>query len=226
MFLSPFSVSGLALFISTLLQPLSLWVACILKSWHINLYRMSSCDICFFIIRCSFPVSQSKFWVHLIMSQWSCKITELHPWSWHLSLQLSELAYLRHTSSPVFSCVSLLYSLYCFSHFIPTGFHSNLFIAFICHLIHLLLVWSLPFPNSRAPLVAQTVKRLPVVQETRVWSLGRDDPLEKEMVTQNSLSANFLIEFTYWMNLDMIVKSNNNKNWFMIQKPERFSFKY
>ena len=31
-----------------------------------------------------------------------------------------------------------------------------------------------------ASLVAQTVKRLPTTQETRVQSLGQEDPLEKE----------------------------------------------
>ena len=38
-------------------------------------------------------------------------------------------------------------------------------------------------------LVAQTVKRLPAMQETRVWSLGREDPLEKEMATHSSILA-------------------------------------
>ena len=32
-----------------------------------------------------------------------------------------------------------------------------------------------------ASLVAQTIKRLPAVRETRVRSLGWEDPLEKEM---------------------------------------------
>ena len=40
-----------------------------------------------------------------------------------------------------------------------------------------------------ASLVAQTVKRLPTIQETRVWSLGRKDPLEKEMATHSSILA-------------------------------------
>ena len=31
-------------------------------------------------------------------------------------------------------------------------------------------------------LVAQTVKRLSTMRESRVWSLGQEDPLEKEMV--------------------------------------------
>ena len=40
-----------------------------------------------------------------------------------------------------------------------------------------------------ASLVAQMVKRLPAVQETLVWSLGRKDPLEKEMATHSSILA-------------------------------------
>jgi len=36
-------------------------------------------------------------------------------------------------------------------------------------------------------LVAQTVKRLPTMQETRVQSLGWEDPLEKEMATHSSI---------------------------------------
>ena len=38
-------------------------------------------------------------------------------------------------------------------------------------------------------LVAQTVKRLPTMQETRVQSLGWEDPLEKEMATPSSILA-------------------------------------
>ena len=37
--------------------------------------------------------------------------------------------------------------------------------------------------------MAQTVRSLPVVQETRVRSLGRDDPLEKEMATHSHILA-------------------------------------
>ena len=33
------------------------------------------------------------------------------------------------------------------------------------------------------PLVTQTVKNLPAMQETQVRSLGQEDPLEKEMAT-------------------------------------------
>ena len=38
-------------------------------------------------------------------------------------------------------------------------------------------------------LVAQTVKHLPAMQETRVRSLGREDPLEKELATHSSTLA-------------------------------------
>ena len=37
--------------------------------------------------------------------------------------------------------------------------------------------------------MAQTVKRLPTMRESWVRSLGREDPLEKEMVTQSSILA-------------------------------------
>ena len=40
-----------------------------------------------------------------------------------------------------------------------------------------------------ASLVAQSVKNLPAVQETRVQSLGLEDPLEKEMATPSSILA-------------------------------------
>ena len=37
--------------------------------------------------------------------------------------------------------------------------------------------------------MAQMIKSLPVVHETRVQSLGQEDPLEKEMVTDSSILA-------------------------------------
>ena len=38
-------------------------------------------------------------------------------------------------------------------------------------------------------LVAQIVKNLSIVQQTRVWSLGQGDPLEKGMATHCSILA-------------------------------------
>ena len=43
-------------------------------------------------------------------------------------------------------------------------------------------------PNA-ASLVAQRLKCLPAIQETQVRSLGREDPLEKEMATHFSTVA-------------------------------------
>ena len=61
-----------------------------------------------------------------------------------------------------------------------------------CHLAN---VWcsSFSFTDSRiavgASLVAQMVKNLPAMQETWVWSLGWEDPLEKRMATHSSVLA-------------------------------------
>ena len=41
----------------------------------------------------------------------------------------------------------------------------------------------------RASLIAQLVKNLPAVQETRVQFLGGQDPLEKDMATHSSILA-------------------------------------
>ena len=40
-----------------------------------------------------------------------------------------------------------------------------------------------------ASRVARMVKNLPAMQETRVQSLGQEDPLEKELVTHSSILA-------------------------------------
>ena len=40
-----------------------------------------------------------------------------------------------------------------------------------------------------ASLMVQRVKHLPAMQEARVWSLGREDPLGKEMATLSSILA-------------------------------------
>ena len=57
----------------------------------------------------------------------------------------------------------------------------------------LLAIW-IPYLEKclsplRASLVAQMVKRLPALWETRVRSLGRADPLEKEIATYSSTPA-------------------------------------
>ena len=44
-------------------------------------------------------------------------------------------------------------------------------------------------PSLSASLVAQLVKILPTMQETRIQFLGWEDPLEKEMATHPSILA-------------------------------------
>ena len=46
-----------------------------------------------------------------------------------------------------------------------------------------------PFKATLKSLVAQRLKRLPAMQEAWVRSLGREDPLEKEMATHSSILA-------------------------------------
>ena len=54
----------------------------------------------------------------------------------------------------------------------------SVFLVFMC------------LPNYEgASLVAQSVKSLPAVQETRVRFLGQEDPLEKKMATHSSIFA-------------------------------------
>ena len=43
--------------------------------------------------------------------------------------------------------------------------------------------------STRTSLVAQTIKRLSTMRETRVPSLGQEDPLEKEMAIHSSTIA-------------------------------------
>ena len=44
-------------------------------------------------------------------------------------------------------------------------------------------------PSLSASLMAQRLKRLPAMRETRVRPLGWEDPLEKEMATHSSILA-------------------------------------
>ena len=62
---------------------------------------------------------------------------------------------------------------------------------FMSVIIHLSLTsqnWR-QIPWRRAPLVAEMFKHLPAMQETQVWSLGWEDPLEKGMATLPTIPA-------------------------------------
>ena len=44
-------------------------------------------------------------------------------------------------------------------------------------------------PITIAPLEAQMIENLPAMQQSLVWSLGREEPLEKAMATHCSILA-------------------------------------
>ena len=53
---------------------------------------------------------------------------------------------------------------------------------------HKVCIWG-GVVGTGASLVAQTVKNLPAMQETQVRSLGKEDPLEKDMAIHSSILA-------------------------------------
>ena len=55
--------------------------------------------------------------------------------------------------------------------------------------VYVKAVYCHPAYLTWASLVAQMVKRLPAMWETRIRSLGREDPLEKEMATHSRALA-------------------------------------
>ena len=54
-------------------------------------------------------------------------------------------------------------------------------------------------------MVAQRLKHLPAMWETWVHSLGREDPLEKEMATHSSILA--MDEEAWWARVNGVAKS-------------------
>ena len=79
-------------------------------------------------------------------------------------------------------------------HLLWIWFHFVVFRSWICW--DFTLTWNMrylllkpSFIRCRISLVAQTVKRLPIVRETRVQSVGWEDLLEKEMAPHSSILA-------------------------------------
>ena len=64
----------------------------------------------------------------------------------------------------------------------------NILIIRDLHTLNGLILWYVNYILVKL-LLAQTVKRLPTMHETRVQSLGWEDPLEKEMATHSSTLA-------------------------------------
>ena len=86
-----------------------------------------------------------------------------------------------------------------------------------------MVIFLSPTDANQVSLVAQMVKNLPALQETQVWSLGQEDPLEKGMPTHSSILAWRIpwteemagyspwdreeLDMTEWLTLTYIVKS-------------------
>ena len=61
--------------------------------------------------------------------------------------------------------------------------------SFLVQLSRLHSIYIYQAPSICWASLAQTVKNPPAVQETRIWSLGQEDPREKEMATHSSVLA-------------------------------------
>ena len=86
-----------------------------------------------------------------------------------------------------------------------------------------MVIFLSPTDANQVSLVAQMVKNLPALQETQVWSLGQEDPLEKGMPTHSSILAWRIpwteemagyspwdreeLDMTEWLTLTYLVKS-------------------
>ena len=87
-----------------------------------------------------------------------------------------------HTHTHTYICVSHIWKLH----------HVKIYVLIIIYTLLLtfqFLSYINIFLNQEGSLVTQMVKNLPTVQETRVQSLGQDNPLEKGMAAHSSILA-------------------------------------
>ena len=85
-----------------------------------------------------------------------------------------------HGTNLLFNCLNKNWKLYDEFSYYDGCFSPQLYLHL--HYVNLRLYY-------RASLVAQLVKNLLAVQESWIWSLGWEDPLEKEMATHSSILA-------------------------------------
>ena len=74
-----------------------------------------------------------------------------------------------------------------FPFIIASKWKCHIFLLFTLHSQDFLKL--INYKLSKASLEAQTVKNLSAMQETRVWSLGQEKPLEEEMATNPIIPA-------------------------------------
>ena len=84
-----------------------------------------------------------------------------------------------------FTYPNMLDDGYKYLHHIGQITSTSLDLSFI--LLNVYMAETTRYSGKIASLVAQTVKRLPAMQETRVRVLGQEDPLEKEMAIHSCL---------------------------------------
>ena len=106
---------------------------------------------------------------------------------------LSKITQLTQVTAKIWSCALLFKNIYFLLHWVFATAHGFSPVAGVEGR------WGRVSPRwgshccglscCRAPLVAQTVKNLPVMQDTQIQSLGREDPLEKGMATHSSILA-------------------------------------
>ena len=120
-----------------------------------------------------FPVVMywCETWTIKQAEHWRIDAFEL--WCWRRLLRVPWTA--RRSKQSILKEISLEYSL--------EGLMLKLKLQYFGHLMQ--RIWKVP----KASLVAQRLKHLPPMQETWVRSLGREDPLKKEMVTHSSILA-------------------------------------
>ena len=95
----------------------------------------------------------------------------------HFTRKISSLLPFLDFCSPDANISRILFTIFCDIFF----YNVKHITGFPCHFYTFL---SLILSNNS--LVAQRIKHLPATQETRVRSLGWEDPLEKEMATHSS----------------------------------------
>ena len=107
----------------------------------------------------------------------SCLTTFNLPWFMDLTFQVPmQYCSLQHWTLLLSPVTSTTRYCFCFGS-IPSFF------------LELFLHWYPVAYWAPTNLVAQTVKHLPTRQEIWVWSLGGEDPLEKQMATHSSTLA-------------------------------------
>ena len=149
--------------------------SCPLSQWC---HPISSSVVPFSSCLQSFPASGSQFFAS--GGHWSFSISPSNEHSGLISFRvdwfdlLAVQGTLKSSPTPQFKSINSL--VLSFSHPYKTSGKKHSF-----ELNGLL--------SERAYLVAQLVKNLPVMRETWVWSLGWEDPLEKETATHSSILA-------------------------------------